>query len=44
MVAFALARRLGVPRAQIERLIEGATGITPDKTLRLARGFNTTPA
>lgn len=44
MGAIAFARRLGVPRTRIERLIKGATGITPDTALRLARVFNTTPA
>ena len=38
----AFARRLGVPRTRIERLIKGTTGITPDTALRLARAFNTT--
>ena len=42
--ATAFARRLGVPRTRIERLIKGTTGITPDTALRLARVFNTTPA
>ena len=42
--AIAFARRLGVPRTRIERLIKGTTGITPDTALRLARVFNTTPA
>ena len=41
--AMAFARRLGVPRTQIERLIKGTTGITPDTALRLARAFNTNP-
>ena len=40
----AFARRLGVPRTRIERLIKGTTGISPDTALRLARVFNTTPA
>ncbi|MGJ8530371.1 HigA family addiction module antitoxin [Maritalea sp.] len=44
MGAIAFARHLGVPRARIERLIKGTTGITPDMALRLARVFNTTPA
>lgn len=44
MGAIALARRLGVPRTRIERLVKGTTGITPDTALRLARAFNTTPA
>jgi addiction module HigA family antidote len=44
MGAIAFARRLGVPRTRIERLIKGTTAITPDTALRLARVFNTTPA
>jgi addiction module HigA family antidote len=42
--AIAFARRLGVPRTRIERLIKGTTGITPDTALRLARVFSTSPA
>lgn len=41
--AIALARRLGVPRTRIERLVKGVTGMTPDTALRLARAFGTTP-
>jgi len=44
MGAIAFARRLGVPRTRIQRLIEGKTGITLDTALRLSRVFNTTPA
>lgn len=44
MGAIALARRLGVPRTRIERLVKGTTRMTPDTALRLARAFNTTPA
>lgn len=43
MGAIALARRLGVPRTRIERLVKGTTGMTPDTAIRLARVFNTTP-
>ena len=43
MGVIALARRLGVPRIRIERLVKGVTGMTPDTALRLARAFNTTP-
>ncbi len=43
MGAIALARRLGVPRTRIERLIKGQTGMTPDTALRLAKAFSTTP-
>lgn len=42
--AIALARRVDVPRTRIERLVSGATSMTPDTALRLARAFNTTPA
>lgn len=41
--SIALARRLGVPRTRIERLVKGTTSMTPDTALRLARVFNTTP-
>jgi len=41
--SIALARRLGVPRTRIERLVKGATGMTSDTALRLARAFKTTP-
>ena len=44
MSAIALARRLGVPRTRIERLLKGTTRMTPDTALRLARAFGTTPA
>ncbi|WP_300058483.1 HigA family addiction module antitoxin [uncultured Roseobacter sp.] len=43
MGAIAFARRLGVPRTRIERLIKGMTGIIPDTALRLAGVLNTTP-
>ncbi|MEY8118872.1 HigA family addiction module antitoxin [Falsihalocynthiibacter sp. BN13B15] len=44
MGAIAFARRLGVPRTRIERLVKGVTSVTPDTALRLARACNTTPA
>ena len=44
MGAIALARRLGVPRTRIERLMKGVTSVTPDTAMRLARFFSTTPA
>ncbi|WP_308915521.1 HigA family addiction module antitoxin [Jannaschia sp. LMIT008] len=44
LTPIALARRLGVPRTRIERLVKGTTGVTPDTALRLARAFGTTPA
>ena len=43
MSAGALAKRLGVPRTRIERIVTGQTGITPDTALRLAKAFDTTP-
>ncbi len=43
MGAIAFARRLGVPRTRVERLVKGMTGMTPDTAMRLARAFNTTP-
>jgi len=41
--AIALARRINVPRTRIERLLKGATSMTPDTALRLSRAFRTTP-
>ncbi len=43
MGAIAFARRLGVPRTRIERLVKGTTSMTPDTAMRLSRAFNTTP-
>lgn len=43
MSAGALARRVGVPRTRIERIVTGQTRITPDTALRLAKAFDTTP-
>lgn len=43
MSAITLARRLGVPRTRIERLIKGTTAMTPDTALRLSRLFSTSP-
>lgn len=42
--AIGLARRIGLPRTRIERLIKGTTGVTPDTAARLAQVFGTTPA
>lgn len=36
-----LAKRLGVPRTRIERLVRGETAITPDTAIRLGRAFRT---
>lgn len=44
MGAIAFARRLGVPRTRVERLVKGVTSVTPDTAMRLARALNTTPA
>lgn len=41
--AIELARRLNVPRTRIERLLKGATRITPDTAMRLARALSTSP-
>lgn len=41
--AIALARRIGVPRTRIERLVKGSTRMTPDTALRLSKVFSTTP-
>ena len=43
MSAPALAKRLGVPRTRIERLVKGETRMTPDTALRLSKAFSTTP-
>jgi addiction module HigA family antidote len=43
MGAIAFARRLGVPRTRIERLVKGVTSMTPDTALRLARALSTNP-
>ena len=44
MSAPALAKRLGVPRTRIERLVKGETRMTPDTALRLSKAFGTTAA
>lgn len=41
MSAIDLAKRIGVPRTRVERLVKGTTGVTPDTALRFARVFNT---
>jgi addiction module HigA family antidote len=43
MSAGLLARRLGLPRTRIERLVKQEVSLTADTALRLARFFNTTP-
>ena len=39
---YTLAKRLGVPRTRIERLVAEVTPVTPDTALRLAKFFGTT--
>ena len=41
--AGALAKRIGVPRTRIERIVTRQTGMTTDTALRLARFFRTSP-
>jgi addiction module HigA family antidote len=43
MSSGALARRLGVPRTRIERIVKHKCPITTDTALRLAKVFGTTP-
>ena len=43
MSAGALAKKLGVPRTRIERIVKNQTSITPDTAFRLAKAFKTTP-
>lgn len=42
MSAGALAKRLGVPRTRIERLVKGDTALTADTALRLSAFFGNT--
>ena len=42
MSAGALAKRLGVPRTRIERIVNERTPITTDTALRLAKFFGST--
>ncbi|HTN61221.1 MAG TPA: HigA family addiction module antitoxin [Devosia sp.] len=41
--AYALAKKLHVPRTRIERLVAESTPITTNTALRLAKFFDTTP-
>ena len=43
MSAGALAKKLGVPRTRIERIVKGQTSMAPDTAFRLAKAFQTTP-
>jgi len=40
---YSLAKKLGIPRTRIERIVAEKVGITTDTALRLAKFFNTTP-
>ena len=37
------ARRLGVTRAALSRVLNGAAGVSPEMDLRLSKAFGTTP-
>ncbi|MBS0570534.1 MAG: HigA family addiction module antidote protein [Proteobacteria bacterium] len=37
------AKRLGVTRVALSRVLNGAAGISPDMDLRLSKALNTTP-
>ena len=41
--AFALAKRVHVPRTRIERLVRGDNALTADTAMRFAKVFGTTP-
>lgn len=43
MSAGALAKKVGVPRTRIERLVGGMTGMSADTALRLSTFFGNTP-
>ncbi|KQT66102.1 MULTISPECIES: HigA family addiction module antitoxin [unclassified Aureimonas] len=43
MSAGALAKRLGLPRSRIERIVREEIGLSADTALRLGRLFSTTP-
>lgn len=43
MSAYALAKKLHVPRTRIERIVAEKIGVSADTALRLGRFFNTTP-
>lgn len=43
MSAGTLAKRIGVPRTRIERVVTEKTAITPDTALRLSKFFRTSP-
>jgi addiction module HigA family antidote len=39
LTAYAAAKAMRVPRTRIERLVRGATAVTPETALRLERAF-----
>ena len=41
--AYALARRMNVPRTRVERIADERIGVTADTALRLSRALRTTP-
>ena len=41
--AYALARRMHVPRTRVERIADERIGVTADTALRLSRALGTTP-
>lgn len=43
LTAYGLAKKLGVPRTRIERLVREQVPVTVDTALRLGRAFSTTP-
>ena len=43
MSSSALAKRLGVPRTRIDRIVKGQISITPDTAFRLAKAFKAMP-
>jgi addiction module HigA family antidote len=43
LTAYALARRIGVPRGRLERIAREEKGISADTALRLGAYFHTTP-
>ncbi len=43
MTAYALAKKLRVPRTRVERIVAERIGISADTALRLAKFFKTSP-
>jgi addiction module HigA family antidote len=44
LAPYSVARKLGVPRTRIERLVREETPVTADTALRLGKFFKTSPA